>query len=166
MMMIGGVLLFNYGKDWVDGGATNAGELLTPPTELRNFGLDDVPGTGRWRLLLVCEKAAGDDCVEAAKLMNSIPILVGKDKPRLLLVLVTARRTLAPKTLDGWAQVETNLNSLQQQLVRLGVRINPYSNYSLIVDPDGRAVLVYRRSQIGSPLLTDLKRLLRLSLIG
>lgn len=166
MMMIGGVVLFKYGKDLVDGGATNAGELLKPPTPLADLGLDDVPGPGLWRLLLVCEQPGHDDCILAAKLLNSVPILLGKDQPRLRLVVATLHGAMLPVAMAGWAQTETSLDNLQQQLIKQGGLVSPYDNYVLLVDPDSSVVLLYRRELLGSPLLTDLKRLLRLSQIG
>ena len=165
-MMIGGALLFFLGRDWVDAGALNEGELLSVPTPLAELGLGAVPAPGRWRLLLVCGQPAKDDCLSAAALIESIPILLGKDAPRLVLVAVTPESVRLPESLSAWRHTEASLTHLSRQLAKRNLIINPYLNYALIADPGGHTVLLYRRAKIGSPLLNDLKRMLRLSRIG
>lgn len=174
--------------DRIAGAQTNRGALLSPPADLEALQLRDEQGqlltTGSqrlWRVMVFTGEHCDDDCVAAIKLLRQVHVLLGRDEDRVQRYAVlpetdsasrlrgTLRRELpemkllqAPagllaETLEARALQGRTLPDVGQGQPNQGV---------LVVDPLGNVIFYHGLEQIGEPLLSDLKQLLRLSNIG
>lgn len=166
MMGIGAWLYFLH-PDWVDAGITNQGFLLSPPSSLQQLGfLEPEAGGAKWRVILVSPDLCTDACVRSAERIKSLPTLLGRDGGRLEMLLVlpgTARK--ASDDLAGWQTTMANQKQIEDALIAFGVPLVT-GHYALLADPNGNVMLFYQSEQIGSELLLDLRRMLKLSTIG
>ena len=163
-VMAVGTWLFFFQQGWVNAGATNKGYLLSPPTSLQALGFQQSDlHLRQWRVILVSTTACIDLCLQSAERLHNVRKLLGKDSPRLLPVL-SAEYSEAATQLKDWPFVQANHKLLQEKLS--GFKAPLVDHYVLLADPHGNVILFYTPDQIGSALLADLKRLLRLSRIG
>lgn len=166
-MMVAGSWLYFFKQNWVDAGITNEGYLLPTPASLAEFGFRQPElGAGKWRIILISPAPCLTSCLGAARRIDAIPILLGKDGGRVLPLLVSDTATAnLPPYLAQWQQIAVNNTRLHSMLVAQGITATT-QHYALLADPLGNIVLFYQAERIGSELLTDLKRVLRLSRIG
>lgn len=187
LLPLGAAVGIYYGASWMVAGAqTNQGWLIDPPGDLETLGLtgDDgqvlVPGdTRRWRLLVVPGQTCDEACLEALQLLRQVHVLLGRDADRLLRYAVITegsepglRGTLLAR-LPEMTFVEGPADILQAALAGRDLRgqqpvpaADELEAGILTVDPLGNVVLYHGLDQIGEEVLSDLKRLLRLSNIG
>lgn len=166
MMAVGSWLYF-FKQGWVDAGITNEGYLLPTPASLAELGVQPpAAGAGKWRIILISPEACLKPCLDAARRIGAISILLGKDGGRVLPLLAsdTATENLPPG-LARWQRLAVDRARLRSMLATQGIT-DTMQHYALLADPLGNIVLFYQTERIGSELLTDLKRLLRLSRIG
>jgi len=160
--------LYQGNKPW---GMTNHGELLDPVINIADLRLQALeadpsatPDTHSnlpvkpWRLMLLTERDCDTACLDALRKMKAMQILLGKDADRVRPLLVWVR-SAATQTTPSLAVSYPALTLKTTQATSL-------KNGLYIVDPLGNVILRYPYSDVGSPVLTDLKKLLKVSQIG
>lgn len=187
LLPLGAAVGIYYGASWmVDGAQTNQGWLIDPPGDLEALGLKDndgavlVPGESRrWRLLVVPGKTCDEACLEALQLLRQVHVLLGRDADRVLryaVITPASHRGLRGSLLarlPDMTLVEGPADILESALAGRNLRgqqpipaADGLDAGILTVDPLGNVVLYHGLDQIGQHMLSDLKRLLRLSNIG
>lgn len=187
LLPLGAAVGIYYGASWMVAGAqTNRGWLIDPPGDLEALGLktDDGsvlrPGESRrWRLLVVPGNDCDDACLEALMLLRQVHVLLGRDADRVLRYAVLtpaspagmrgALLTRLPEMTFVEGPADVLSNALDGRDLRGQQPIPAADSLDagiLTVDPLGNVVLYHGLEQIGSDMLSDLKRLLRLSNIG
>ena len=162
-----------YERHWVGGGATNKGDLLSPPVDLRGqfSAIEQMGLKGRWWLSYVLPPTCDASCVQTLQTLPRLQATLGRERDRVGLLLIrTAGATevrLPPLPSD------VRIMSLtQQQLAATGLFRTGASPW-MIMDPLGWVMLRYQppathaesllRAQL---LLDDLQKLLKASRIG
>jgi cytochrome oxidase Cu insertion factor (SCO1/SenC/PrrC family) len=173
-----------YGPShWRPAGGTNQGEIIDPARPLPRVSLEKADGTqtgdqflsGKWTMVYVGDGACGPDCRKALYLTRQSRIALNKDMDRLQRVfLVTQRccdrRYLAAEHPDLLvARLDSPAGAQLLQAFPEYTDVPGVTNAAgriYLVDPLGNLMMSYPRSAPNKALLTDLKKLLRLSHIG
>lgn len=154
--------LFFSARDGGLWGTTNNGEWVKPPVTAADLGLQDATGTAvtreaAWGIWVVSERGCAEACDEAVFKMRQLHVLLNKDADRVRRALIApdastaALRESYPK-LARWSRVSPDSPSLSSGIY--------------LVDPIGNLVFRYPLDSVGKPVLSDLKRLLKVSQIG
>ncbi len=159
-LTLGGSYVLFYGAR--EGGVwstTNQGEFVDPPLSVSALGLKGGDGElltegGTWWLWVVADGDCLGECATAVHQLRQLHILLNKDADRLQRGLVTAPGVV-PALLGEYPGVQ-----------HLSGDLTPLTEGIYIVDPIGNLVLYYPLTDAGKPVLTDLKKLLKLSQIG
>lgn len=187
MLPLGAAVWIYYGApDMVAGGRTNHGALIQPPTQLADLGLRregttlTAEGPRLWRVVLMLPADCDEACLERVHLLRQLHRLLGRDEDRVVrlaalpadaptalrarlgerfprMELVTRPPDLLERAVAGAELLGGDAPLREPGLPELAV---------LTVDPLGNVVFVHGLDQIGEPLLSDLRRVLRLSNIG
>lgn len=152
-------LLFYSAREGGVWGTTNQGSFVDPPLTVSTLGLKGTDGElitegGSWWLWVVSGADCTGECATAVHQLRQLHILLNKDQDRVQRGLVTM-----PGTAPGLLGEYPGVKHLTGDLSALTEGI-------YIVDPIGNLVLHYPLTDAGKPVLTDLKKLLKLSQIG
>jgi hypothetical protein len=155
----GSYVLFYTAREGGVWGTTNQGEFVDPPLSVGALALKGTDGEmlsegGTWWLWVVSTGDCTGECAAAVHQLRQLHILLNKDSDRVQRGLVT-RPGVSPGLLGEYP----GLQHLTGELSALTEGI-------YIVDPIGNLVLHYPLTDAGKPVLTDLKKLLKLSQIG
>ena len=155
----GSYLLFYSAQEGGVWSTTNHGEFVDPPLTVAELGLKGRDGQlltegGTWWLWVVSESDCLGECATAVHQLRRLHILLNRDTDRVQRGLLTAPG-LTPALLSEYPGAQHFTGDLSA--LREGI---------YIVDPIGNLVLYYPLSDAGKPVLTDLKKLLKLSQIG
>ena len=155
----GSYVLFFSAREGGVWGTTNQGEFVDPPMTVSELALKGADGQlltegGTWWLWVVSSGDCLGDCATAVHQLRQLHILLNKDSDRVQRGLVT-EPGVAPSLLADYPGAEHLTGELAA--LREGI---------YIVDPIGNLVLYYPLTDAGKPVLTDLKKLLKLSQIG
>ncbi len=162
MSLVGAYGLFvvvSNGGVW---GTTNQGQFVQPPMTADDVALTDEQGLGFapdevWWLWLVEPGDCEQQCQRALSQLRQLHVLLNKDAVRIRRAFLTSA---------GRLPASARLFEQYPQLVRLTGSLSRLSRGVYIVDPIGNLVLWYPMIDAGSPVLDDLKRLLKVSQIG
>jgi hypothetical protein len=163
-----------YGK-WRPAGSSSKGDLITPARPLQAAGLrhpDGTPATadvltGKWSLIYIGDGACDQACRTALVFARQTRLALNNDMTRVQRVFLATGNCCAT---DYFATEQPGLVALDasapqaQALLAQFPADRPHSLY--IVDPLGNLMMRHDASQTTNDLLTDLKKLLRLSHIG
>ena len=162
LSLVGAYLLFEVVRENGVWGTTNQGSFVQPPMTGEEVELTDEQGRGYtleevWWLWVVEPGVCEQTCQHALTQLRQLHLLLNKDARRV-------RRAF----LSSAEQLPDNARELERypQLVKLSGSLNKLSRGIYIVDPIGNLVLWYPLMDAGSPVLGDLKRLLKVSQIG
>jgi hypothetical protein len=155
----GSYVLFYSAREGGVWGTTNKGTFVDPPITVAELGLADSSGRlltegGTWWLWVVTREECQAECATAVHQLRQLHILLNKDSDRVQRGLVTDPNAI-PALLTEYPGVTHLTGDLE-----------PLSEGIYIIDPIGNLVLHYRLEDAGKPVLTDLKKLLKLSQIG
>ncbi len=171
-----------YGpSDWHPAGGTNKGELIDPARPLPAVSLPRPDGTqtgadflrGKWTMLYVGDGSCDTRCRKALYLTRQSRIALNKDMDRIQRVfLVTAN--CCDQAFLGQEHPDLVVALLDgPEAARLLDTIPAYADGPVasagriyLVDPLGNLLMSYPATAPDKALLTDLKKLLRLSHIG
>jgi cytochrome oxidase Cu insertion factor (SCO1/SenC/PrrC family) len=176
------VLYYWAPASFLPGGRTNHGHLVTPARplgEVKLVGADGQP-LGRslfenhWTLLYLGSSECADSCRNALYYARQVHIALGRDQDRVQRVYVSADRHALAK-LSSWAQHEHSGMHIALAegeggagflgFFQAGAPAAPRDSIYLL-DPLGNWLMVYQPGDPPKGMLTDLKKLLRLSSIG
>ena len=174
--------LYYGGSGWRPAGGTNKGDLIDPAVPLPAVSLLQPDGTrtptqflqGKWTIAYLGDGACDERCRQALYLSRQTWISLNKDMDRVQRVfLATGARVdtafLAAEHADlRVAQVGDDAASkaLLAQFPALDGVAPSAAGRLYLVDPLGNLVLSYSAAAPDKALLTDVKKLLRLSHIG
>ena len=172
-----------YGPaNWRPAGGTNQGDLIDPAVPLPRVALRDAAGRqlpkdlllGKWTMLYVGDGACDERCRKALYLARQTRLAVNRDMGRVQRVfLVTANccdtAFLAAEHPDLRIAVlgtDARSQDLLAAMPAVGAASATTAGRLYLVDPLGNALLSYSAAAPDKALLTDLRKLLRLSHIG
>ena len=155
----GSYVLFYAAQEGGVWGTTNKGEFVDPPLTVSTLGLKGGDGQlltegGTWWLWVVADGDCLGECATAVHQLRQLHVLLNKDADRVQRALITAPG-ITPGLLSEYPGAE-----------HLTGDISALTEGIYIVDPIGNLVLHYPLMDAGKPVLTDLKKLLKLSQIG
>ncbi len=162
MSLVGAYGLFVVVSNGAVWGTTNQGQFVQPPMTADDVALTDEQGLGFapdevWWLWLVEPGDCEQQCQHALSQLRQLHVLLNKDAVRIRRAFLTSA---------GRLPASARLFEQYPQLVRLTGSLSRLSRGVYIVDPIGNLVLWYPLIDAGSPVLDDLKRLLKVSQIG
>jgi cytochrome oxidase Cu insertion factor (SCO1/SenC/PrrC family) len=174
--------LYYGGSHWRPSGSTNKGDLIDPAVPLPAVALAQPDGKrtaadflqGKWTIAYLGDGACDERCQKALYLSRQSRIALNKDMDRVQRVfLATGPRVdtafMAAEHPDlVLAQIGTDAES-QSFLAKfpaLGGVPAATAGRLYVIDPLGNLVLSYSAAAPDKALLTDVKKLLRLSHIG
>ncbi|MEE2767332.1 MAG: hypothetical protein VX679_07305 [Pseudomonadota bacterium] len=154
--------------DWRPVKSVNHGVLLEPPLQLKSYGVMDAAGAALtvkavardWFLVVLHGTVCAEPCQGLLRIAERIQIAVGRDTRRVTLALLGPDNdALAPRR-QSWLLPEDG--KLVREL-RRAMGEPQLDTVLLIVDHQGRIILMYPPTEGGPGMLSDLKRLLRSS---
>ncbi len=152
-------VVFFYFPQLMPSGTTNEGELITPPVNGTEIGLESQ--LGDWTLIVPVGAICDADCEERLYLARQVNTALGKEAPRVKrLALWTDGMAPATKIQAEYP----NIGSLPVDRGNLG-KLGDL-NRIYLMDPLGNIFMVYTIEKAGKPMLKDIKHLLKISNIG
>ncbi len=174
--------LYYGGSGWRPAGGTNKGDLINPAVPLPSIALAKPDGTrapadflqGKWTIAYLGDGACDERCHKALYLSRQTRIALNKDIDRVQRVfLATGPRVdtqfVAAEHGDLLVAVvgdDAASNSLLAKFPVLDGVAPAAAGRLYLIDPLGNLVLSYSAAAPDKALLTDVKKLLRLSHIG
>ena len=170
------VFAMYYGGLWSPSGSSAKGELVHPAQPLEFSGLRQSDGSaagidlfqGKWSLIYVGDGACDTECRTALTYGRQTRLAVGKDMDRVQRVFLTTGNCCDRGYLDAEQPGLVTLDASSEDARALLAQFPGERRVSLyIVDPLGNLMMRHdARQVINKDLLSDLKKLLKLSHIG
>ncbi|MFZ5532445.1 MAG: SCO family protein [Pseudomonadota bacterium] len=159
----------------------NHGELLLPIQTLDEMRLTDLEGhplvpellRGRWSLVYLGAPACNEACQHFLYQIRQVRTALGKETDRVQRIYLLRAPPADPASLEALRALHPDLivavlaaPPVERQILRAHAP-ETWSGANLyVVDPLGNLVLRYGAEQDPKDVLTDLRRLLRLSHVG
>jgi hypothetical protein len=164
-----------YGQIWRPSGNSNKGELIVPARPLAVAGLKKVDGTaadaagfqGKWSLIYIGDGACDAACRNALVFARQSRLALNNEMTRVQRIFLSTGNCCANDYFqtehEGLIVLDASSPEAQTLLAQFpGERANAL----FIVDPLGNLMMRHDASHTSKDLLTDLKKLLKLSHIG
>jgi cytochrome oxidase Cu insertion factor (SCO1/SenC/PrrC family) len=171
-----------YGSgSWRPGGDVSKGDLIDPARPLPQLALPTLQGTstdpgflaGKWTMLYVGDGVCDERCRKALYLTRQSRIALNKDMDRVQRVFVVTSRCCDREYLTS---EHPDLLVVRVEDAESAQLLGPFPVYGgvpvaaagriYLVDPLGNLLMSYPPDAPDKALLTDMKKLLRLSHIG
>jgi hypothetical protein len=164
-----------YGKIWHPAGSSNKGELIAPARPLEVAGLRNVDGTpadaaafqGKWSLIYIGDGACDTACRTALVFARQSRLALNNEMTRVQRVFLSTGNCCANDYFKaehaGLIVLDASSPEAQTLLAQFPAE---RANALFIVDPLGNLMMRHDASHTSKDLLTDLKKLLKLSHIG
>jgi hypothetical protein len=170
------VFALYYGGLWSPSGTSAKGELIHPARPLEVAGLrlpDGKPAgieafQGKWSLIYIGDGACDEACRTALTYGRQTRLAAGKDMDRVQRLFITTANCCNQEYLGREQQGLVLLDASSPEAQKLLAQFPGDRAKSLfVVDPLGNLMMRHDATQvINKDLLTDLKKLLKLSHIG
>lgn len=171
--------LMYYGLGVRPHGTTNHGDLITPPVTLPEIELPGVADQklaaqalrGKWTLVFIGDGACDARCREALTLMRQTRLALGDDMNRVQRLFLISGNCCDQAYLDA-EHSGLLLGRIDNEAGQTWLQLFPESAAGTsagriyIVDPLGNLMMKYESDAPQKGLLTDMKKLLKLSHIG
>jgi hypothetical protein len=164
-----------YGKLWRPAGSASKGELITPARPIEAAGLKNPDGSAagpdalknKWTLVYVGDGSCDEACRTALVFARQTRLALNNEMTRVQRVFLATGNCCATgyfgSEQPGLIALDASAPEAQALLAQFpGDR--PHSLY--IVDPLGNLMMRHDAAHTSKDLLTDLKKLLKLSHIG
>ena len=170
-----GAFALYYGKLWRPAGSSSKGELIDPARPLLVAGLRHADGTPadanpfqeKWTLLYIGDGACDADCRTALVFGRQTRLALNDQMSRVQRVFLATGNCCAG---DYFAREQPGLVALDASAPEAQALLSQFPaerRTSLyIVDPLGNLMMRHDAAHTSKDLLTDLKKLLKLSHIG
>lgn len=166
-MLVAGALRFS---GWQPEGRKNHGELLQPPTDLRELvpQLADGgayawnPAERTWRIMLAPPDDCGSECTRLARDLDTVWRLFGKDADRVHILWVCDGAACMPPVDARLPRTLQVIRGAGQWRERIPGIDDPAGVPVYVIDPNGFAVLRYAPGSDVGGLRSDLAKLLKL----
>jgi hypothetical protein len=163
-----------YGKLWRPAGSASKGELITPARPLHVAGLREPNGTaagdvlqGKWTLLYIGDGACDPACRQALVFGRQSRLALNNEMTRVQRVFLATGNCCATEYFAAEHPGLLALDASSPEAQALLAQFPADRSHSLfIVDPLGNLMMRHDASQTTKGLLSDLKKLLKLSHIG
>ena len=176
LMPVAVVFALYYGGIWSPSGTSAKGELVHPARPLEFTGLHRADGDAVggelfqdiWTLIYIGDGACDEACRTALTYGRQTRIAVGKDMDRVQRVFLSTGHCCDQQYLGAEQQGLITLDASSPEAQNFLAQFPGERRTSLyIVDPLGNLMMRHNATQvINKDLLTDLKKLLKLSHIG
>ena len=164
-----------YGNVWRPPGSSSKGELITPARPLNAAGLRLPDGTatagevlqGKWSLVYLGDGACDADCRRTLIYARQTRIALNNEMTRVQIVMLAGANCCAPNIeqhVPGIRVMNASSTDAAPLLAQFPAERRAQTLY--IVDPLGNLMMRHDAAQTSKDLLTDLKKLLKLSHIG
>jgi cytochrome oxidase Cu insertion factor (SCO1/SenC/PrrC family) len=175
LLPVFGAFALYYGKLWRPAGSSSKGELIQPARPLAIAGLRHVDGTpadpaelrDKWTLLYIGDGACDADCRTALVFGRQSRLALNNDMTRVQRVFLATSHCCDMDYLNaehpGLVALDASSPEAQPLLAQFPGD-HPHSLF--IVDPLGNLMMRHDASHTTKDLLSDLKKLLKLSHIG
>jgi cytochrome oxidase Cu insertion factor (SCO1/SenC/PrrC family) len=159
-------------------GTTNHGTLLSPMVDIETLEIQDQSGNPwvwrdhkpKWRFLVVGGANCSEDCANMLYLTRQVHIRLGKYSHRLERLYVNTDASIAPALAEDFEAnhpylkvVHAEGDDLAQWLANTNSRYLEGTAEAILVDPAGRAMMVYDARHNGIDMLEDINHLLKYS---
>lgn len=174
--------LYYGGTGWRPEGGTNKGDLVDPAVPLPAVALAKLDGTrtdpdflqGKWTVAYLGDGACDERCRKALYLSRQSRIALNKDMDRVQRVFLATSPAVDtafmaaehPDLVIALLGTDADSAALLGQFPALGGAAPATAGRLYVIDPLGNLVLSYSAAAPDKALLTDVKKLLRLSHIG
>jgi hypothetical protein len=162
-----------YGELWRPTGSASKGELITPARPLEVAGLrwvdgrpaDDTVLSGKWSIVYIGDGGCDGDCRQALVFGRQSRLALNNEMTRVQRVFLATSHCCDVTYLAREHAGLITVDASQAQAVLAKFPGDPrHSLY--IVDPLGNLMMRHDAAHSSKDLLTDLKKLLKLSHIG
>jgi hypothetical protein len=170
------VFALYYGGIWSPSGSSAKGELIHPARPLEVAGLRHADGKlagieafqGKWSLIYIGDGACDEACRTALTYSRQTWVALGKDMDRAQRVLLSTSNCCDQQYLGAEQPGLVTLDASAGEAQAFLAQFPGERTHSLfIVDPLGNLMMRHdARQVINKDLLSDLKKLLKLSHIG
>ena len=164
-----------YGQIWRPAGNSNKGELIVPARPLEVAGVKNIDGTpadaagfqGKWSLIYIGDGACDTACRTALVFARQSRLALNNEMTRVQRIFLSTGNCCANDYFkaehEGLIVLDASSPEAQRLLAQFPAE---RSSAVFIVDPLGNLVMRYDTRSDPKGLLTDLKKLLKLSHIG
>lgn len=152
-----------YGGGWHPGERTNHGQLFEPPVPLAVDWAQD-----KWTLVYVGNGRCDEACRDALLVMRQTRLGLAQEIPRVQRLLIATGECCDREFLDAYHEGMKIIDAsagTQSALVD-AFPVEGREHNLFVVDPLGNLMMSFDSRENPKGLLTDLKKLLRLSHIG
>ena len=167
--------LLYYGKLWRPAGSASKGALIEPARPLAVSGLKQADGapaggdllTGKWSIVYIGDGACDADCRTALVFARQSRLALNNEMTRVQRIFLAtgnccAREYFAAEQ-PGLIALDASSPEARALLAQFPA---DHRNSLYIVDPHGNLMMRHDAAHTSKDLLTDLKKLLKLSHIG
>ena len=164
-----------YGKLWQPAGSASNGELIDPARPLEVSGLRHADGTpagaevlqGKWTLIYIGDGACNAACRTALVFGRQSRLALNNEMTRVQRVLLATSNCCDTQYIAAEQPGLIALDASSPEAQKLLAQFPAEREQSLfIVDPRGNLMMRHDASKTTKGLLSDLKKLLKLSHIG
>ena len=164
-----------YGKLWRPAASASKGQLIQPVQPLAVAGLRHADGTpagadvftGKWTLIYIGDGACDADCRTALVFGRQTRLALNNEMTRVQRVFLATGNCCAAdyfsREQPGLVALDASAPGAQALVAQFPAE---HRNSLYIVDPLGNLMMRHDAAHTSNDLLTDLKKLLRLSHIG
>jgi hypothetical protein len=164
-----------YGQLWRPAGSSSLGELITPARPLEVTGLRHADGTpadasvfaDKWSLIYIGDGACDADCRQALVFARQTRLALNNEMTRVQRIFLSTGHCCDTAYLGtehlGLITLDASSPDAQKFLAQFPAN---RAQSLFIVDPLGNLMMRHDASHTTKDLLTDLKKLLKLSHIG
>jgi cytochrome oxidase Cu insertion factor (SCO1/SenC/PrrC family) len=165
-----------YGESWRPAASTAHGELYQPARPLPKVDLRDSEGefapanvlNEKWSLIYVGDGACGKACQDALYFMRQTRLSLNNEMTRVSRIFLATTnccdREFLERNHSGLVSLDASGPEAADLIAAFPAQAREHSLF--IVDPLGNLVMRYDTRDTPKGLLTDLKKLLKLSHIG
>jgi cytochrome oxidase Cu insertion factor (SCO1/SenC/PrrC family) len=170
-------VVYTFFPDVRPSGTTNHGQLITPAKPVPTLTLKNSDGSvadglfrEKWSLVVLGAATCDETCAERLVLIRQVRLALGKDLSRLVRVYIAPDAAARADAEQRLADKHPGLRIVADDGAP-GQRASDFFHggdalAAYLVDPNGNWLMLYSGPLEPKDLLSDLKKLLRLSSIG
>ena len=154
-------------------GTTNKGTLIYPPAQLKEDLLIQH-WDAKWNLFIIYDQECDQQCEDALYKSRQVRIALGKEAGRIVCHVVSISDSIDGRT-DALLNKEypnfkktflTEPESISKLFKVTQALQKEAISYIFLADPNGNIMMYFTPENSGKDMITDLKKLLKLSNIG
>ena len=152
----------------------NAGQFISPAHSLESLvskqEWESIKQDKKWRMLLPVSENCNEACSANLYTSRQVHIRLDQKSKRLeRMALISSKlddeaRTKLQEDHPRLRFLSTSLEQAQPWLEQMNIPATTALDYYLLVDQEGRAMMVYDQAQHGNEVLKDLKRAIKFSI--